>query len=146
MANINEQLTYAGLKAEDLPCGIIIAGGGSKLVGFNSLLSQQTGLKIRTAEPAADIEICDKTLRPSDHVDIIALLAHAEKLKVKTSMLAVPEEKPAEEQNDKSRIGEEENVTLDEEEDEKPDKPRKANTRSILDRLKDLLSDNDPED
>ena len=146
VANINEQLSYAGLNAEELPCGIIITGGGAKLVGFNSLLSQQTGMKIRTAEPAADIEICDKTVRPSDQVDIIALLAHAEKLKAKTNMLAVPEEKPADDQNDKSRIGEEEKVPLDEEEEERPEKPRNSTTKSLLEKLKDLLSENDSED
>ena len=44
IANINEQLNYAGIKPEELPRGIIITGGGAKLPGFNTLLSQQTDL------------------------------------------------------------------------------------------------------
>ena len=145
IANINEQLNYAGIKPEELPRGIIITGGGSKLPGFNTLLSQQTDLKIRTAVPDYKINICDGSLRPSDEVDVIALLAHAASLRDKTDMLSMPKiEKPVTDDN-VSRIGEENDEPLDEGE-EKLKPASKPKSMSILDKLKNLLSDNDNDD
>lgn len=145
IANINEQLNYAGIKPEELPRGIIITGGGAKLPGFNTLLSQQTDLKIRTAVPDYKINICDGSLRPSDEVDVIALLAHAASLRDKTDMLSMPKiEKPVTDDN-VSRIGEENDEPLDEGE-EKPKPASKPKSMSILDKLKNLLSDNDNDD
>lgn len=47
VANIAEQISYAGLQPSDLPGGIIIVGGGARLKGFNELLASESGLKVR---------------------------------------------------------------------------------------------------
>lgn len=50
VANIVEQLKYAGLKDSDLPAGLICIGGGSKLNGMLDLLSKQTALTVRRGQ------------------------------------------------------------------------------------------------
>ena len=47
VANIMAQPEYAGMRDTDLPGGIVIVGGGSRLRGFNELLSQQSKMKVR---------------------------------------------------------------------------------------------------
>lgn len=47
VANIIEQLKYAGMKETDLPVGIICIGGGSHLNGMKDLLRRQVDLPVR---------------------------------------------------------------------------------------------------
>lgn len=47
VANIVEQISYAGLKEKDLPAGIICIGGGMELKGMEELLGRQSGLPVR---------------------------------------------------------------------------------------------------
>lgn len=47
VANIVEQIEYAGLKESDLPGGIICIGGGSRLQGMTDLIAQQSNLPVR---------------------------------------------------------------------------------------------------
>lgn len=47
VANIVDQMMYAGLTDNDLPGGLICIGGGSKLNGMMDLLAQQTSLNVR---------------------------------------------------------------------------------------------------
>lgn len=47
VANVIEQISYAGLKESDLPGGIICIGGGSRLQGITELLGQQSNLPVR---------------------------------------------------------------------------------------------------
>ena len=145
IANITEQLKYAGIKPEELAQGLVITGGGAKLRGFNSLLSKQSGLKIRVATPINANIVYDGLILPADHVDVIALLAHAANLRNKEDMLSSPVVKEETQDQDVSRIGEEEKVDLDDEEPENNTKG-KSKSRSMLDRIKDLLSDNDVEE
>lgn len=79
VANIAEQSVYAGFRPEDLPGGVIITGGGSKLTGFSGLLAAQTKLKVRRGLPSAVIRIADSRIEPADAVDVIALLLAASK-------------------------------------------------------------------
>lgn len=76
IANINEQIKYAGLTPADLPAGIVIVGGGAKLRGFNSRLEQTTHLKVRIGMPASSIRMADSRIQPADAIDVIAILAH----------------------------------------------------------------------
>lgn len=50
VANIMEQIEYAGLKEADLPGGIICIGGGSKLQGMIDLIELQSGLPVRRGQ------------------------------------------------------------------------------------------------
>ena len=47
VANIVEQMEYAGLKESELPGGIVCIGGGSKLKGIRELLSTHSDLPVR---------------------------------------------------------------------------------------------------
>lgn len=50
VANIVEQLEYAGMKDSDLPAGLVCIGGGSKLNGMLDLLSKRTTLTVRRGQ------------------------------------------------------------------------------------------------
>ena len=77
VANIIEQLNYAGYKASELPQGIIIVGGGAKLKGFNTLLETNSGMKVRSGAPVGMIRIVDPRIQSNDSVDVLALLMAA---------------------------------------------------------------------
>lgn len=47
VANIVEQVAYAGLTSKDLPGGIICIGGASRLNGISDLLARQSGMNVR---------------------------------------------------------------------------------------------------
>ena len=107
IANIVKQLDYAGIKAEELPRGIVLIGGGAKLVGFDKVLSQESGLEVRAGSTVMSVDFMDISQRQEDNIDVISLLAHASALRDKPDMLSAPiveEEKP----DDTPRIGEEE--------------------------------------
>lgn len=46
VANVIEQIAYAGLKEKDLPAGIVVIGGASKLNGITELLANHSGLRV----------------------------------------------------------------------------------------------------
>ncbi|MDE7476121.1 MAG: rod shape-determining protein [Duncaniella sp.] len=79
IANINEQIKFAGLTPDKLPAGIILVGGGSKLQGFDRRLQNMTGMKVRYGSTDNRIRILDGRIKASDDVDIIAVLAAAAK-------------------------------------------------------------------
>ncbi len=49
VANIVEQIKYAGLTEKDIPEGIVLCGGGARLNGMMELIGKFTGLKVRMA-------------------------------------------------------------------------------------------------
>ncbi len=75
-ANIIEQPKYAGLSlTNDLPAGIILVGGGSRLRGFPQLLqSQQSNVKVRLGSLPPEIRISDPRLQSIDTLDVISIL------------------------------------------------------------------------
>lgn len=77
IANINEQIKYAGLTPDKLPAGIILIGRGSKLNGFDRRLENLTTLKVRFGIPGNRIRILDGRANGSDHVDVISILTQA---------------------------------------------------------------------
>lgn len=74
VANIAAQPEFAQMSVLDLPAGIVLAGGGSKLRNFGKLLEKQTGLKVRIATMPHGITITDPDLSATDNLDLIALL------------------------------------------------------------------------
>ncbi|MBQ9077295.1 MAG: cell division protein FtsA [Muribaculaceae bacterium] len=91
VANIMEQVNYAGLKAADLPGGIVVVGGGAKLKGFNALLETQSKLKVRSGAPSNMIPIADGRIQPNDSVDVIAILMAASRMNpVECMEMSVP--------------------------------------------------------
>lgn len=77
ITNIIEQIRYAELTAADLPGGIVIVGGGAKLKGFTTMLSNQSKLKVRIGTHSGLIRITDPRIHPDECVDVLSLLAEA---------------------------------------------------------------------
>jgi len=77
ISNIFEQINYAGLKPEQLPAGIVVTGGGSRLRGFNDLLSKQTHLKTRQATVGTGVNIVGNGFNANDALDVISILGDA---------------------------------------------------------------------
>lgn len=75
ISNIYEQINYAGLKADQLPAGIVLTGGGSKLRGFEELLGKQTHLKTRRAALGLGVTIENIGFNVNDSLDVISILA-----------------------------------------------------------------------
>ncbi len=91
IANINEQIKYAGLTPDRLPAGIILTGRGSKLNGFDRRLKNLTTLKVRYGGPVNRVRILDGRINASDHVDVISILAAAAKDREVKECLSRPE-------------------------------------------------------
>lgn len=91
IANINEQIKYAGLTPDRLPAGIILTGRGSKLNGFDRRLENLTTLKVRYGGPVNRVRILDGRINASDHVDVISILAAAAKDREVKECLSRPE-------------------------------------------------------
>lgn len=74
VANVVEQMEYAGLKESDLPGGIICIGGGSRLQGITDLLSQQADLPVRRGQLPAYVRIDDINAVNSEISQVISVL------------------------------------------------------------------------
>lgn len=166
IANINEQLKYAGFTARDLPAGIIVIGNGAKLRGFNSRLESFTKMKVRAGMPVNMVRIADPRIRPSEVVDVISILqaaALAPDVKGCTEPIAPPvrpeeEKKPVIVPPDLDEDDEiEDEFGADEEEEDDYDRPRKNGGRKgpgfptrfinkLRDKWNDIIDENDEED
>lgn len=77
IANIINRLSQTGFKEADLPAGIVITGGGSRLRGFNEMLEQQTHMKVRPAVPDRAVRIAVPGMNVADNIDLIAMVRYA---------------------------------------------------------------------
>ena len=78
IANINQQIKYAGLTADKLPGGVIIVGNGALLKGFNDALAEALGMRVITGTPK-NVKIQNPGIHLSEAVDVIAILHAAAK-------------------------------------------------------------------
>lgn len=74
VANIIEQISYAGLKESDLPGGLICIGGASKLNGIIDLLANKTGLPVRRGQLPPYIVMQDSRIPVSDALQAVSIL------------------------------------------------------------------------
>lgn len=74
VANVVEQIKYAGLQDKDLPAGIICIGGGAKLNGMTDLLAQQTDLQVRLGHLPAYIHLEEIKSPSSEIVQVASVL------------------------------------------------------------------------
>ena len=74
VANVVEQMEYAGLKESDLPGGIICIGGSSRLQGITDLLSQQADLPVRRGQLPAYVRIDDINAVNSEISQVVSVL------------------------------------------------------------------------
>jgi cell division protein FtsA len=77
IANALNQITVAGFKATDLPEGIIIVGGTSRLKFFNRMLEAQSKMKVHYGDVDSSVRALDSKRNLVDSVDVIALLRYA---------------------------------------------------------------------
>lgn len=94
--NIRAQLSQAGLTAQELPKGIVVVGGGSKLRGFTDRLAELTKMRVRLGLPSSHLRVADSSIAPGELIDIISvLLKAAESPEECLSALPEPEEPAA---------------------------------------------------
>ncbi len=74
VANIIEQIRYAGLKEKDLPGGIICIGGGAKLNGLTDLLTRQTGLSAKIGRLPSYVHLDDAKAPSSEIAEVASVL------------------------------------------------------------------------
>lgn len=74
VANICEQIAYAGLKDKDLPAGVICIGGGAKLNGMTELLGRIIGIPVKTGRLPAYVHIEDVKGPSSEIVEVASVL------------------------------------------------------------------------
>lgn len=74
VANIVEQIKYAGLKDNDMPGGLICIGGGMNLNGMIDLLGQQTDLPVRRGQLSANIRLEDAKTPSSEILQVSSVL------------------------------------------------------------------------
>ncbi|MDE7180673.1 MAG: cell division protein FtsA [Muribaculaceae bacterium] len=74
VANIIEQLKYAGLKDKDLPAGIICIGGGTKLNGMLDLLGRQIDSPVRRGMLPTYIHIDEARPATAEMVEVASVL------------------------------------------------------------------------
>lgn len=74
VANVIQQISYAGLKEKDLPGGIICIGGGAHLNGMLELLSNLSGLNARLFVMPPFIQPMELRGKRHDAIEAIGLL------------------------------------------------------------------------
>lgn len=74
VANIVEQVKYAGMKDNDLPAGVICIGGGMNLNGMIDLLSRQTGLRVTRGKLPGYIHVEDTKAPTSEVLQVSSIL------------------------------------------------------------------------
>lgn len=75
VANIVEQISYAGLREKDLPGGIICIGGASKLNGMTELISRRLGgIPVKTGRLPAYVHLEDIKGPSSEIVEVASVL------------------------------------------------------------------------
>ncbi len=75
VANIIEQIAYAGLTDKDLPGGIICIGGGSKLNGMSELISRQLGgIAVKQGRLPGYVHLDDPKGPSSEIVEVASVL------------------------------------------------------------------------
>lgn len=74
VANIVEQLKYAGIKDSDLLAGLVCIGGGSRLNGMLDLLARQTDLPVRRGQLPSYIHNHEAKSMTSDEIQVTSIL------------------------------------------------------------------------
>ncbi len=153
VANINEQLNFAGIRADELSSGIIVIGGGSYLNGFVELLDKTTKLKVRRGSYPSHVNILDSKAQNSDlYIQAVAIATQAAEIispedncLVKVEKPSMPEPKKTEPTviEQKKNEDKEDNETYEKDEAKKKTKGRLS---KLLDGFKNIFQEGDEDD
>ena len=124
VANIVEQLRYAGLQVSDLPAGVVCIGGGAKLNGMTELLAKQTELPVRLGLLPNYIHL-EETKSPSSEILQVSCVLYCGAFDDDNECLRMPQQR---ELPPTGEANEEEPDDMDYEEPEP--KPRKEHKKS----------------
>ena len=75
VANINQQLAYAGMSSTGLH-NIVLVGGGAQLQGIARKIEEVTKLKVRVGSYPKSLNILDHSINRMEYIQIFSLLAH----------------------------------------------------------------------
>lgn len=74
VANVVQQLAYAGLKEKDLPAGIVCIGGGAHLNGLTELLENLSGMNARMGHLPAFVQALENRAKRHETIQTAAIL------------------------------------------------------------------------
>ena len=74
VANIVEQINYAGMNSKQLPGGIVLAGGGFHLKKLPELLKESSGLPVRRAALPPSVSFEDTKASSYDCLQLVAVM------------------------------------------------------------------------
>lgn len=74
VANIVEQVGYAGLTDKDIPEGIVLCGGGARLNGIMDLITKFSGLKVKMASLPSSVRITDPKGQGLECLQVAAIM------------------------------------------------------------------------
>lgn len=90
-ANIVEQVRYAKLTEKDIPEGIVLCGGGSRLNGMSDLIGKFSGLKVRRAILPSHVRMNDTVGHGMENLELAAIMfAGSEKATEEDECLQMP--------------------------------------------------------
>lgn len=144
VANIIEQIEYAGLKDSDLQGGIVCIGGGFRLKGLLELLEMESGISVRRGSLPEYVRIEDSRTNGVEIAEIASVLYAGATLSDKESLYTP--EKTVLPINGVLPLEAEEDQTKQKKEPETPVKPKKSFFEKMGKRLGDLFSGSDEDD
>lgn len=74
VTNIIKQIDYAELEDTDLPGGIVVIGGASRLNGMIDLIADKSGLNVRRGSLPAYIRLEDTKINSTDVIEVASIL------------------------------------------------------------------------
>ncbi len=77
VANILHQLDIAGYKAQSLPAGIVLTGGGARLRNFDRLIEAQSKMPVRMAAVDSSLQFKGNNLDRNANIELLALAKYA---------------------------------------------------------------------
>lgn len=138
VANIVQQIEYAGIKETDIPGGIVCIGGAARLTGITELLSRQSGLNVRMGNLPDYIHLQGLSTPPADMLEVDCVLYEGATLS-DAECLEIPH---TEELPHTGQSAEEEEARIQAEEEEARDRrDRRGNKmQKILNRFQTRIS------
>lgn len=91
VANILHQIDAAGFKLQNLPAGIILTGGGSRLRNFDRLVETQSKLPVRIAAVDSSLQFKCGNIDRNANIDLLAIAKYATEKSDISCMTEIPE-------------------------------------------------------